>query len=185
MALNPETWLADHGNYLYRYAMTMTRDSEQAEDAVQECLLAALSHLDSYQGNASERTWLTSILRNKLIDSIRRHSRETSLDDIETVMNTMPDEDDLFDRTHHWAEKPSDWGNPVAMLDNKLFWQALHYCLEHMPKKLAQLFMLREINGEETEIICQELNISPTNVWTMLYRSRMGLRQCLDRKIGA
>lgn len=184
ISVNPESWLQDHGNYLYRYAMTMTRDSGQAEDAVQECLLAALEHINSYQGKSTERTWLTSILRNKLIDSIRRHSREIPLEDIESSVNMLPDDDSLFDHAEHWAEKPSDWGNPVTMLDNKLFWQALHYCLEHMPTKLAQLFMLREINGEETENICQELNISPTNVWTMLYRSRMGLRQCLDRKIG-
>lgn len=183
MTLTPESWLDEHGTYLYRYALTLTRDESMAEDAIQECLLAALEHQASYQGKAAERTWLTGILRHKLLDAIRREHREIPVETL-NLPDGLPDDASLFDHTEHWIDQPRRWGKPEAMLESTLFWQALHYCLEHMPKRLARLFLLREMEEMDTQQICQELQISPTNVWTQLYRSRMGLRQCLDRKLG-
>jgi RNA polymerase sigma-70 factor (ECF subfamily) len=55
-------------------------------------------------------------------------------------------------------------------------------CLGDIPKRLAKIFMLREIDGAETEEICQEMEITATNSWTMLYRARMGLRRCLEAR---
>ncbi len=181
--LDPERWLQEHGNYLYRYALAMARNEEIAEDAVQECLLAALESAERYQGGASERTWLTSILRNKVCDAIRRHSRETTMAQAEDVFGEHGEEEDAarFNRRGHWAVPLADWGDPARSLENKRFWQALNACLERLPPRLAQLFMLRELAGMETENICQEMEISSTNLWTMLYRSRMGLRQCLEK----
>ena len=162
--------------------MAILRDEGMAEDAVQECLLAAIEGADHYAGQATERTWLTGILRHKIVDGIRKRSRETPLEEVELVADSLNAEDDGFDEHGHWAVPFSDWGNPAQALENKRFWEALEACIARMPPRLAQLFMLREVSGMETEIICKEMEISPTNLWTMLYRCRSSLRSCLEKR---
>src|SRR5215218_10549615 len=75
-AADPRAWLADHGDYLYRYALAAARDREAAEDLVQETLLAAWRARAEFAGRASERTWLTAILKRKAVDWLRRRVRE-------------------------------------------------------------------------------------------------------------
>ena len=178
----PEQWLDDHGAALYRYALARTRDEHQAEEAVQETLLAALESRDRFSGASSARTWLIGILKHKLIDQFRRGYRESPLDDPD-------DREDLDDGTiaamfvpdGHWRERMSDWGNPQEILERSQFLAILQRCLDALPPRLARLFWLREVMEEDSENICKELAITPTNLWTMLHRSRLRLRQCLDR----
>ncbi|MEW6332155.1 MAG: sigma-70 family RNA polymerase sigma factor [Pseudomonadota bacterium] len=178
----PEQWLTDHGDALYRYALARTRDKHQAEEAVQETLLAALESRASFRGGSSVRTWLIGILKHKLMDQFRRGMREVPLDDSnngEGLDDTAID--NMFVPDGHWRVPPADWGDPEELLGRGQFLAILQRCLEALPKRLARLFLLREVMEEDTENICQELAITPTNLWTMLYRARMGLRQCLDR----
>ena len=178
----PEQWLTDHGTALYRYALARTRDKHQAEEAVQETLLAALESRARFSGASSVRTWLIGILKHKLLDQFRRGLREVPLDDPddgEGLDDTLVES--MFAPDGHWREPPGDWGSPEEILGRGQFMAVLQRCLEALPKRLARLFMLREVMEEETENICKELAITPTNLWTMLYRARMGLRQCLDR----
>jgi RNA polymerase sigma-70 factor, ECF subfamily len=88
--------------------------------------------------------------------------------------------DEFFDEAGHWAEKPQDWDMPEDALEQKQFLGVLQNCMEKLPPKLAQLFMLRDVQETDNEEICKELNISTTNAWVMLYRARMGLRKCLE-----
>ncbi len=178
----PEDWLTDHGAALYKYALLLTRDEHQAEDAVQETLLAALQARDRFSGEASVRTWLIGILKHKVMDMFRRDAREVQLedpDDLEGGEDTLAEE--IFKPNGRWQDKPSDWGNPEEVLERGQFMAILQRCLDALPPRLARLFMLREVMEENTENICQELAITPTNLWTMLYRARLGLRRCLDR----
>jgi len=179
---SPETWLSEHGTALYRYALARTRDEHKAEEAVQETLLAALQSQDRYSGAASVRTWLIGILKNKVMDMFRHESRETSTDLDEDHPET--DEsllEDQFVADGHWQHPLSDWGKPDVLLERTQFMTILQRCLDALPPRLSRLFWLRAVMEEESEVICQELTISPANLWTMLYRARMGLRQCLDR----
>ncbi len=180
--LDPERWVERYGNYLFRYAMSFLREEKLAEDAVQECLLAGLEALAKYTGSASEKTWLTGILKHKIVDSIRQQSREKPMEDLENLADTLADEDDLFDETAHWSHPIVSLDDPANALDNKRFWEALDKCITALPPKLARLFMLRELGDMDSENICQELQITATNLWTMLYRCRMSLRQCLEVK---
>lgn len=178
---SPEDWLQDHGTALYRFALVRLRDEHRAEEAVQETLVAALEARDRYTGSASVRTWLTGILKHKIIDQFRRSARETSLEESGLEEDCPACDDEPFDSRGHWREHLSDWGNPEATLARNELMVILQRCLDALPKRLARLFMLREVMEESTEFICQELAITPTNVWTMLYRARLGLRQCLDQ----
>ncbi len=178
----PEAWLDEHGAALFKYALVHTRDEHKAEEAVQETLLAALQARDRYTGSAPVRTWLIGILKHKIIDMFRREAREVQLEEPEGLHD--PDEslaEEYFDPSGHWRERLSDWGNPEELLERSQFMVILQRCLDALPERLARLFMLREVMEETSQVICQDLSITPTNLWTMLYRARMGLRQCLDR----
>jgi len=161
--------------YLLRYASLQLRDTQAAEDAVQETLLAALAGESGFGQRASLRTWLTGILKHKIIDAIRKASREAPAageDEFEA----------LFDERGHWIEMPAAWSDPDASLDQKRFFAALELCLSRLPAKTAQTFMMREHMGLETDEICKELAITATHCWVLLYRARMALRECLTKE---
>ncbi len=170
-------WLSEHGDFLYRFALARLRDPHQAEDVVQETFLAAIKNPD-FAGQSAPRTWLTGILKHKIIDVMRRNVREIVASDL------MADEDanmdEFFDETGHWAEKPLAWDMPENALEQQQFLDILQTCINRLPAKLAQLFLMRDVHDTDNEEICKELNISTTNAWVMLYRARMGLRKCLE-----
>ena len=180
---NKSDWLTEHGDYLYRFALARLRDPHQAEDAVQETLLAAIQN-QTFEGKSAARTWLTGILKHKIIDLMRRNSREQAMGDIaEDLPQDLPEDggmDDFFDETGHWADKPQSWGKPEGDLEQKQFLGILQQCMDKLPPKLASLFMMCEVHESDNEEICKELDISSTNAWVMLYRARMGLRKCLE-----
>lgn len=102
---------------------------------------------------------------------------------MEDVAESISDEaisDEYFNETGHWTDKPSMWPMPDGELEQKQFLAVLQSCMDRLPKKLASLFLMREVFEDDNEAICKELEISPTNAWVMLYRARMGLRQCLE-----
>lgn len=176
---NVHDWLAEHGDYLYRYALARLRDPHQAEDAVQDTLLAALAG-SGFAGKSSPRTWLTGILKHKIMDQFRRQQREAPLEAPDEVAADDPGMEEFFQDDGHWAEQPHAWREPGTLLQQNQFLQVLQECMDRLPSKLARIFMLREIEESDNEEICKELEISPTNAWVMLYRARMGLRKCLE-----
>lgn len=177
MTPNPHDWLQQHGDYLYRFALARLRDPHQAEDVVQETLLAAIKTA-SFAEQSSPRTWLTGILKHKIIDLMRKQARETP------VSNLLADEDasmdEFFDDTGHWAEKPQAWSIPQDALQQKQFLAVLQRCMARLPQKLATIFTMRDVDDMDNEEICKALGITATNAWVMLYRARMGLRKCLE-----
>ena len=164
--------------YLVRYASLQLRDSHAAEDAVQEALVAALAGEASFAGRSNLRTWLTGILKHKIVDIIRRASRENTV--ITDPLAEVSELDALFDSTGHWADAPSVWPDPDSSLEQKQFFAVLEECLARLPAKTAQAFMMREHMGFETDEICKELAVTPTHCWVLLYRARMALRECLQ-----
>lgn len=178
---SPDTWLDEHGDALYRYALAQLRDPHRAEDAVQDALLAALKARERFTGGASVRTWLIGILKHKIMDQFRRQVREVQLEDPEDLADSGDDPDaGDFAADGHWKNRLADWGNPQETAERGEFIAFLQRCLEGLPARLAELFWLREVMEEDTETICKEMAITPNNLWTMLYRARMGLRRCLD-----
>jgi RNA polymerase sigma-70 factor (ECF subfamily) len=158
-----------------RFASLELRNREAAEDAVQETLLAALAAEKSFAGRSNLRTWLTGILKHKIVDAMRRSSRERPA---ETELGT-DDLDALFDSSGHWRDPPQPW--PEQAYEQKAFAEALELCLGMLPARTGQVFLMREHLGYETEDICKELAITPTHCWVLLYRARMALRQCLEK----
>lgn len=177
-----KTALAGLRPQLLRFARLQLRADAQAEDAVQETMLAALTGAEKFTGAAQAKTWVFAILRNKIIDELRRRAREGNVAELAPVDDEGEDFDELFDRRGHWAEVPPAWSDPETSLENSQFWTIFEACLDGVPAKPGRVFMMREILGLETDEICKELGISSSNCWVLLHRARLGLRECLSRR---
>jgi len=176
--LDPKDWLEKHGNYLYRYALCRLRNPELAEEKVQETFAGALQTLERFQGRASERTWLTSILKRKIFDHFRKITRERAFDDALLEKVSL---DSHFDRKGKWIAGANKWYfEPDRALRQKEFLDTFHRCLAKIPARLAQAFVLRQVDGCEGDEICALMGISRTNLSVMLYRARMRLRHLLE-----
>ena len=181
MTLPGNDELQQYRTYLLRYALLQLRNQDLAEDVVQETLLAAIEGRARFSGKSSHRTWLTGILKHKIIDVMRRKSREQPLTagDDGSESDAI---DAMFGDDGHWRQFPVNWGDPEKSLQDKRFWAVFEMCLQSLPARTARVFMMREVMELSTAEICQELAITPTNLWVMLHRARLSLRECLQAK---
>lgn len=171
-----------HRAYLVHYALAKLRDRGEAEEVVQEALVAALESLPDFRGDSSLRTWLTAILRFKIADHQRRAVRERQ------VFESPPEEapgdeswlDAQFDETGHWREKPQAWLDPESALEQRHFWEVFERCLGKLPAQGGRVFFQREVLGEDTRGICEAEGITEGNCWVILHRARNALRACLE-----
>lgn len=182
--IDPTAWVDDHGDFLFRYAVVRLRDDSLAEDVVQETLLSAIQSMASYSGKASERTWLTSILKHKIIDHFRKSVREVPIDESDTDMSGF---DVFFDRDDEWKNhwrndlSPSDWNmSPEAALQETEFFKVLQSCMSKLPERVAGVFALREMDGLDSNEICEALCLTAANFWVIMHRARMSLRRCME-----
>ncbi len=172
-----------HRTYLVHYALAKLRDRAEAEEVVQEALVAALESLPDFRGDSSLRTWLTSILRFKIADHQRRAVRDRQVFQAPPDDAASGDESWLeaqFDDTGHWRESPKAWLDPESALEQRHFWEVFERCLGKLPPAAARVFFQREVIGEETGTICTSEGISEGNCWVILHRSRNALRACLE-----
>ena len=173
--LDPGKWVERYGDYLYSYALNRVSDPVRAEDLVQETFLAALKAYEGFRGSSSERTWLTSILKRKIIDSYRKKysSRETA---------TGAMGDSVFDGDFyrggepfrgHWLKEKGPHSSsflPEGELEEEELMRFINLCIENLPPQLASVFIMRLIDEEDSETICKELGITTSNLWVMLHR---------------
>ncbi len=171
-------WLAEHGDTLYRYALARLRDPMLAEDAVQECLIAALTAHKRFRGNSTERTWLIGILKYKILDQFRRSSREVPIDD-ERDIDALLEKN--FDSAGRWRARPRAWQDPGNALEREAFWVMLEHCIDELPGTLAATVRMIEIDEIGTDEACKALGISSTNLWVRMHRARLRLRECIER----
>ncbi len=174
------TRINDHRGYLLRVAVLQLRDADLAEDVVQDTLLAALQGEAGFSGRSSLKTWLTGILKHKIVDAIRKKGREPVMATLDEETQ-LEDFDPLFDESGHWENLPSTWGNPEAQFERGQFFDIVEFCLEKLPPNTARVFMMREVLELDGSEICKELSITSTNLWVILYRARVALRQCLEQ----
>jgi RNA polymerase sigma-70 factor (TIGR02943 family) len=177
---NPDRWVDEHGDCLFRYALVRVRRREVAEDLVQETLLAAIRSREKFAGRSSERSWLTGILKHKISDHFRKLGRETSFTDLESLADEFSEK---FVPEGYWVhvKGPKEW-KPESdeVVYHAEFWQTMRHCLDKLPERIANVFMLREMDEVESKEICSMLSISESNLWVMLHRARMALRECLE-----
>lgn len=176
--LDPELWVDQYGDYLFRFAHSRIRDSGVAEDLVQETFLSALRARNTFDGRSAERTWLIGILKHKIVDYIRKQSRELPVDNIESLADFA---DEFFNDKGRWKVGPVKWAvDPTKLYEQKEFLEIFYRCLSKLTDRMSKAFTLREMDGLSTEEICKVLKITATNCWVLLYRARMEMRRCLE-----
>ena len=175
--LDPATWVDAHGDYLYRFALVRVRDRDAAEELVQDSLLAALTARHSFGGRCSERSWLTAILKRKVIDwlrmSVRQRARQEPLPDKWIAAQ--------FSHSGKWKAKPDEWAadDPGRSMTRDEFRAALAACLDHLPARLRHAFVLRHVDERTADEVCKAVGASAPNLWVMLHRARLRLWRCL------
>ncbi|MCA9283565.1 MAG: sigma-70 family RNA polymerase sigma factor [Phycisphaerales bacterium] len=180
-AVEADRWLDEHGAALYAYAMRRVRDAALAEDLLQETLLAAIADPDRFEGRSSVRTWLFGILRNKLLDHWRRAGRslEQTVAGLEAAERLTAEKvEELFTDSGSWRRFPRRL--PASLAEREEVLAGLQHCLDRLPPRMAETFLLRERHGMPVERLCQDYGTSATNMWQILHRARAALRDCLE-----
>lgn len=167
--------------YLMKFARLQLRNDAWAEDAVSETLLAALNKPQAFEHRSQLKTWLVGILKHKVVDALRHHGREVCVGSDSNDEREDPLDHMSFKADGHFAEVPAEWGNPEQDLDKRQFMTILEACTERLPPVQGRLFLMREWLELSTEEICKELDLTPTNLYVLLHRARLRLRECLEQ----
>ena len=176
-SLDPNTWIDAYADYLFNYAVTRVNNSDLAKDLVQETFFAGLKSAKNFQGKSTERTWLVSILKRKIIDHYRKINSKKGK--AEVRMNFYTDGENEGD----WIEErvPQSWNNEAEKaIETKELKNQLDACIDNLPEKHAMVFRMKTIQEFETEEICKELNITASNLWVIIHRARTQLRKCME-----
>jgi RNA polymerase sigma-70 factor (ECF subfamily) len=174
-------WLESLRAQMLRFARLQLGQDDAAEDAVQEALVAALRNASSFAGRSAFRTWVFGILKHKIADELRRRSRAPVA---ASVVDGEDEEalDELFDAVGHWQADtaPRGWNLPEAVLADQQFWRVFEACLDKLPPAQGRVFMMREFVGLDSEEICKTGGLTQTNLYVLLHRARLRLRECLS-----
>ena len=185
--LNPDKWILTYGDYLFSIAMLKTSNKEMAEDLVQETFLSAYKSKDLFRGDSSEKTWLVSILNNKIIDYYRKK------DVLKNTAEYLSDTDQRFNESFfdttlfsdaHWRKEaqPESWTSTTdeAIMKSD-FQRILEKCIGKLPSKLTPVFIAKFMDDTDSETICKELGITSSNYWVIVHRAKLLMRTCLEK----
>ena len=168
---DPSRWVDEHGDALFRFALLRVRDPDLAADLVQDTFLSGIKAFEGFRGGSTIRTWLTGILKHKIIDHYRRNKIEVVASDV------GPEGTDL---EHAESLAPAWKESPESLVENREFWEVFTQCLDGLPEAHRRAFSMREFDGLTGEEIRKVLNVTPSNLWVMLHRARTKLRRCLE-----
>ncbi|MCA9063347.1 MAG: sigma-70 family RNA polymerase sigma factor [Planctomycetaceae bacterium] len=179
LLIDPDQWVDLHGDYLYRYAFARLRDTNASEEVVQETFLAGIRFQDRYNGRGTERAWLLGILKRKIVDYIRLRNRfnRDGLTEDGGDPSAL-----LFDARGNWKAGMLPASLPDQAAESKELWDVVRDCLQHLPSGQADVFVLSVMEDMETDEICRQLEITPTNLWVRLHRARLALARCVNAR---
>ena len=167
---------------MLKFATLQLRDEALAEDAVQEALMGALKNAKAFNRRSALKTWVFAILKNKIADVLRKGQRTLEASRLLRDNEEENNLDELFNSKGLWQvdERPAAWSQPMESVKSDHFWQIFEACLSGLPENQSRLFMMREFIELDSAEICENMNISTSNLHVMLYRARLRLRECLE-----
>ncbi|HKB99223.1 MAG TPA: sigma-70 family RNA polymerase sigma factor, partial [Terriglobales bacterium] len=156
---------------IFRLTMNITRNREDAEDAMQDAFMKSYSHLNQFQESSRFYTWLVRIAANEALMRLRkRRPNQVSLDE------PIEGEDDFI------PQQIQDWGpSPEQRYAQTEMRDILRSVIEELPPDFRVVFVLRDVEGLSTEETAETVGISEAAVKSRLLRGRLKLRQKLDR----
>lgn len=174
--IDPNKWIELYSDYLFNYTITRVNDREIAKDLIQDTFFAGLKSMKNFKGEASERTWLISILKRKIIDYYRKINSKKGQAEVRMTYNTEENEGD-------WLEErveDENYLNAQDTLENIELGDAIYDCMDKLSEKQATVFKMKTIMNYETEAICNELNITASNLWVIIHRARTAMAECME-----
>lgn len=182
--LSDPKFLSELRVMMLKFAKLQLSDESLAEDAVQEALIGALKNAGNFERRSALKTWVFAILKNKIADILRKGQKYVQASSLLNEDQEQDNMDHLFEKNGHWQkqEMPTNWGSPQESVKQTHFWRIFETCLHGLPENQARLFMMREFIELDANEICESLDISTSNLHVMLYRARLKLRECLEKK---
>lgn len=177
-SLSPDKWVDSYADYLFNYAVARVNNEAIAKDLVQETFFAGLKSAKNFEGKSTERTWLVSILKRKVIDHYRKINSKKG--QAEVKMNFY----DEGENEGSWIEErvPQTWKNEAEEnIEKEELKNQIDKCIDSLPEKYAMVFRMKTIQEFETDEICKELDITPSNLWVIIHRARTQLRNCMEK----
>lgn len=175
--LEPQLWVDRYSDYLYNYTIVRVNDHVVAQDLISETFLAGLKSMPNYKGDASERTWLISILKRKIIDHYRKSNSKKGKAEVRMSYRQDEDEGDWISER---VSDPFD-RNAEDQMQNEELGTAIFECLDKLNDKQAAIFRMKTIDGMDTETICNEFDITASNLWVIIHRARKAMAECLEK----
>jgi len=175
--LDSSQWVDRYGDIMYRFTLLRVKNADSAEEIVQNTFIAAIQSQDKFAGRSTEKSWLFGILKHKIMDHFRSQKRLQNFN--------LPEESESnseeYDDSGHWKIFPKDWGlDPEKAAENTELAQKLEECMNGLSDKFRRIFIMKELDGIDSEEICNEFDIKPTNLWVILHRTRSQLKVCLE-----
>lgn len=156
-----------YANKIYRLALGILNDEQQADGIVQDTFLKLIHNIDSFEGKSSVGTWLYRVAYNECQQRLRKLKPQLELDDTSDDANSMP-------------TCLVDWQNvPEAMLTNQEALDQMEHAIESLSPTLRTVFVLRDVEEFSTQETADILSISPSAVKVRLHRARLALREYL------
>lgn len=175
--LLPDQWIHNYADLLFAYAKPRVNDAQVAEDLVQETFLSAWKAKEGYKGEASEKSWLFTILKNKIIDHYRKKSKDLVQTGTETDATAV-----FFDQNDHWTktDQPLNW-SAAEHLNQQEFFTVFEKCKKKLQQLQQQVFVMKYMDDMDAATICKVLSITSSNYWVLIHRAKLGLRACLEK----
>ncbi|MCW3078286.1 MAG: polymerase, sigma-24 subunit, subfamily [Bacteroidetes bacterium] len=182
--LDPVKWVKNYSDYLYNFAYYRVSDQDLAEDLVQDTFLSALTARATYKGLANEKTWLVSILKNKIIDHYKKASTRNE-SPLQLSAYDAPSYDYYFDKQKkgEWQKDhaPKDWGELQAQPETKEFYEILNKCMSTLPSKWRGVFQMSLLDDNDSAEVCKEFSLTSSNFWVIMHRAKLQIRECLEK----
>lgn len=177
-----EDWVREHSDSLYSWALHKTSSQVVAEDLVQDTFLSAFQNLDKFKGNSTPKTWLFSILNNKIIDHYRKASKKEILAATEESKMQFDATESFFSEDGSWKHEhvSMEWGSNGSLLDDEDFNRIMEICMDDLPGNWRKAVSLKYLFEKDAKEICQELNITLSNYWQVIHRAKLLLKKCLE-----
>lgn len=179
-----EVWVHEYNDALFSWAFYKTSSRETAEDLVQDTFLAAYHKFDSFKENSQPKTWLFSILNNKVIDYYRLSAKTTKKTISMSEDKGYELTEGFFDANENWKNRSINpiWTQEEALLDNPDFNNVLKNCMNDLPENWNFAITSKYLTDKKADEICQDLNITVSNYWQIVHRAKLFLKNCLELK---
>lgn len=170
-----EYTVRQHTGHLYKACLGLGFQDYEAEDITQSVWITFFDVIAQFEGRSTIRTFLFGILYNKASEYRKQDKRASATENIEELIDTH------FDSKGHWIPSHSPV-SPDKFLESTQTMSLISKCLELLPISQKMAFIMKEIEEEITEEICNILNVTSTNLGVLLFRARNQLRECIDYK---